>query len=108
MVEVIVSFVICLIIFTISMRFILAVELNNNTKSGQQSIIMLNNATNFKLWELNTNPEKLLKEEGLKIETDTAQSMELQNMLLVTMKVKHKSGKLINQTSFYIKKQNTN
>ena len=104
MVEVIISFVICLILFTISMRFILTVELTSNTKSRQQSMILMNNVSKLKKLKPETGTDPLLMDGNLRIEVDTVHAADHKTLDVVCLKILHSDGRLINRVNYYTKK----
>ncbi len=103
MVEVIVSFIICLIIFTISMRFILSVELTNNIKSKQQSVILMHNAIKLKKISTGHETDKIIMGGNIKIEVDTIPSLAHKGLNEVHVKILHADGRLLNSSNYYTK-----
>ncbi len=86
------------------MRFILAVEINSNTKSKQQAIILLNNAENLNALSLNVEMERWLKQGNLKIGVDTTDAIDHSGLGVVNMIITHSSGKVINKTNYLIRR----
>ena len=104
MVEVIVSFVICLIIFTISMRFILSVEITNNLKSRQQSVILINNSKNVKKRDAGFEVDNIFNAKKIRTEVDTIPSLEHNGLHEVQVRILHSNGRLLNSSNYYTKR----
>lgn len=100
--EVIVSLTICMIIFSISMRFILKMQTTDNMETMQRAELLISRAAaGFKAPE---DPEPVLyKDRNLTLQADTLSDETYPGLNLVTLSVRLSGGKMVRQVSFYVR-----
>ena len=104
LVEVIVAFVICLIIFTISMRFILNVEITTNIKSRHEALILAGNIKNYVNSGNVPDDDEFVRPENLQWSVDTIRVPEYDDIHLVFVVIRHEYGQLLFESNHLSRK----
>lgn len=101
--EVIVSLTICMIIFSISIRFILKMQTTDNMETRQRAELLISRAAaGFEAPE-DLNPV-LYNERNLTLQADTLSDETYPGLNLVNLSVRLSGGKMVRQVSFYVRK----
>lgn len=101
--EVVVSLTICMIIFSISMRFILKMQTSNNTETKQRAELMLMCAM-ADLETFGALDPGLYRHGNLSLMIDTVSCQTYPGLCQVSLSVRLSEGKIIRTVSFYIRK----
>ncbi|MDD4191840.1 MAG: hypothetical protein PHI28_10940 [Mangrovibacterium sp.] len=99
--EVIVSLTICLIIFSISTRFILKMQTGGNIRTKQRAELLLGRV----MTSYADSAGFLYRDGNLVPEADTLPDETYPELRRVTLTVRLTGGRTIRQTSFYIRKE---
>ena len=99
--EVIVSLTICLIIFSISTRFILKMQTGNNIRTKQRAELLLGRV----MTSYADSAGSLYRDGNLVPEADTLPDETYPELRRITLTVRLTQGRAIRQTSFYIRKE---
>lgn len=101
MLEVIVSLTICLIIFSISTRFILKMQTGDNIRTKQRAELLLGRV----MTSYADSAGFLCRDGNLVPEADTLPDETYPELKRITLSVRLTGGRTIRQTSFYIRKE---
>ncbi len=103
LIEVIVSLAICLIIFSVSIRFILNIRLNDNLETKQKAELLLSCPTDS---ITGPGPDQAADSSNLVLQADTATDSIYTGLKRVTRSVSLKDGRTICQEIFFTKVKN--